>query len=161
MPDHPWNELIVRDGKLLRLSAHAPECQYLNAAKVEILDKLRYEKSEAGQVIYVFAINSETDPTWRACLKSELHILPSGINPADLNVEVRGAELHLRCLPTNLESKLPVVKAAVERANGKYVRHRDEVIERVKTLESGRRQQEEAGKKHAQDIKAQFDGLQI
>lgn len=134
----------------------------LNTQKIVIVGKKTCIESESKKTVeYVFLLNSPVDSTWNALFQSELSVLPSGVSNRDLKVEIQGPELHLHCFPVNLESKLSVVKAAIERTNGNYPRRREQVLKKAAALNEKRERERAAKKNRAEEIADQFDRLQI
>ncbi|HEY2329574.1 MAG TPA: hypothetical protein VGI63_07145 [Verrucomicrobiae bacterium] len=135
----------------------------LDIPKIEIIGKGNCVKLESGKTKYIFKLNFalNSDSLWCKIFKSELAILPPGFNHSDFKVEIHEAELHLYCLPVNLENKYKVVKAAVERTNEKYPQHKMEVLKKAASCDAEQRQKEQAQKKQSSEIKSEFERLQI
>ena len=172
-PAHPWHELSIRDGKLVRgvaskdkektKSSSPAESGYLSTPEVTIVGKkeVLVDIEGGGRTSYAFKLNTAPDPMWQHLLAVQVYDVPEGINRSDIRVELREDTLFLLCMPSNLEAKYAFLKAAVARTNQEYQREKENVTRHVKETEDEKQQQATTGKTKVQIVRERFDKLEL
>lgn len=162
LPDHPWESLTIKNGKIIREIDTLPDCEYLNTPAIAIINKKRAVPVEGkADVRYEFSLNSSVDPFWLGFLDDELRNIPSGMNRADLLVNISGSDLVLTCQPCNLDSKYPFIKECIERVNQRYDEYRVKIRNSVADLDLGKKKAAESKLSRNEQVLKQFNDFKI
>ena len=152
MPDEPLNELTVRNGALMYVAPSLPAAEYLTTPPIAIVAKWQMVEIAGGEVSYMFALNDRADLTWIDLFSTHLD---------DLRAEIQGAQIEIRCKPTDLENKYAKAKALVAFTNRNYNEYKAQLTRRVAELDVERQLARRVAEEKPRSLQAQFDRLEL
>jgi hypothetical protein len=150
MPVHPFDQLTLRDGVLMRMVPPLPDAPYLDTPPLRVTGKDQLVELPQGDVSYMFTLNHRVDEAWTELFTSQRD---------GLAAEVHGAQLEIRCHPADLERTYAGAKELLARTNRGYVEQKAEVSARVAELDAERRAAMRTQGERSHALREQFDRL--
>ena len=152
MPDDPLNELTVRNGVMMYVAPSLAAVEYLATPPIAIVAKWQLVQLAGGEVSYMFALNDRADLTWIDLFTTHLD---------DLHAEIQGAQIEIRCKPTDLENMYAKAKALVALTNRNYSEYKAQLTRRVADLDVERQLARRVAEEKTRSLQAQFDRLEL
>jgi len=150
MPTHPFDQLTLRDGVLMRIAPPFPDAPYLDTPPLRIIGKDQLVELSEGDVLYLFTLNHRADEVWTELFASRRD---------DQTVEVHGAQLEMRCAPADLESAYGRARELLASTNRAFAEEKIEVAKRVTELDAERNEALRAQRERSHALRQQLDRL--
>ena len=123
----PFDQIAFRDGKLYQELPGLPAMEILDTPPIEVVAEAAGIDLPAADVAFLFRLNHRVDDVWARQFSAEV---------AEVEADVYGAQLELRCPPDDLERAYVAVKAAIVHVNAKYATFRARLCEHVSAHEA-------------------------